>query len=123
MVNITPVFKKDDKNFKENCRPVSILSNISKIFERCMFCQISNVMDSYLSKQKCAFREGYSPQYSLLVMLEKWKNAVDKRKCFGTLLTDLSKALDCFSHQLLIAKLHAYGFAKLPTKQKTKDQN
>ena len=44
-------------------------------------------------------------------MLEKWKNAVDKGKIFGALLTDLSKAFDSLSHDLLIAKLNAYGFS------------
>ena len=71
LANITPVFKKGGRNSKENYRPVSILSNISKIFERCMFRQISNFMDSYLPKQQCRFRKGYNPQYCLLVMLEK----------------------------------------------------
>ena len=71
LANITPVFKKGDRNSKENYRPVSILSNISKIFEQCMFRQISSFMDSYLSKQQCGFRKGYSPRYCLLVMLEK----------------------------------------------------
>ena len=42
-------------------------------------------------------------------MLEIWKEATDNNKTFGALLTDLSKAFDCLSHDLLIAKLHAYG--------------
>ena len=45
----------------------------------------------------------------LLMMLETWKEATDNNKAFGALLTDLSKAFDCLSHDLLIAKLHAYG--------------
>ena len=71
LANITPVFKKSDRNSTENYRPVSILSNISKIFEQCMLRQTSSFMDSYLTKQQCGFRKGYSPQHRLLVMLEK----------------------------------------------------
>ena len=42
-------------------------------------------------------------------MFETWKGATGNKKTFGALLTDLSKAFDCLSHDLLIAKLHAYG--------------
>ena len=56
-----------------------------------------------LSKFQCGFRRGFSTQDCLLLMLEKWKYAVDNNKAFGALLIDISKAFDCISHELLIA--------------------
>ena len=62
------------------------------------------------------------------MMLEKWKNAVDKVKYFGALLTDLSKAFDCFSHvfhgettRLWLRLAGTKTYSKLPIKQKTKE--
>ena len=56
LVNITAVFETGDRNSKENYGPLCILSHIWKIFHRCMFLQISFLVDSHLSKQQCRFR-------------------------------------------------------------------
>ena len=108
--NITPVHKKDSKNIESNYRPVSILSNISKIYERCLYSQISKFFEEKLSDYQYGFRKGFNTQHCVIVMIEKWRKSLDKRESFGALLTDLSKAFDCLPHDLLVAKLHAYGF-------------
>ena len=111
MADITPTHKKDNKTEKENYRPVSILSSISKIFERLIYEDIDLYMSDMLSPFLCGFRKGYSTQNCLMVMLENMKTALDNRYLTGALLTDLSKAFDCINHELLIAKLESYGFS------------
>ena len=61
--NITPVFKKNDRTDKSNYRPVSILPNLSKVFERCIYKQLSAYFDRILSKQQCGFRKGFNAQH------------------------------------------------------------
>ena len=109
--NVTPVFKQGSRNQKDNYRPISILPIISKIFEKLICRQLSNHFDNILSKFQCGFRKGYSPQHCLLLLIDKWKKANDNDKVFGALLTDLSKVFDCTCHDLLVAKLNAYGLS------------
>ena len=97
------ILKNKSKNSKDNYRPVIILSNISKIYERCLYDQIQVFFDSILSKYQCVFRRGYNAQHCLITLIEKWNKSVDNGRSFGALFTDLSKAFDCLSHELLIA--------------------
>ena len=58
--DIKPIYKKKSRNKKENYTLVSILSNLSKIFQRCMYDQLNNHFDKLLSKCPCRFRKGFS---------------------------------------------------------------
>ena len=98
--DMTPGHKKEEKTFKENYRPVSVLPTVSKIFERHMYQDIDSYMKKYVSPYICGFRKGYSTQHCLLAMIEKMKRALDKHHYAAALLTDLSKAFDCLNHDL-----------------------
>ena len=110
--DITPTIKKIDRLHKTNYRPISILPTLSKVYEKLFYNQIYNYFNGIFSKYLCGFRKGQSTQHCLLFTLESLRNALDKGLCTGILLIDLSKAFDCISHDLLIAKLHVFGFSK-----------
>ena len=109
---VVPIYKKNDKKDKSNYRPISLLSNISKVYERCMQEQLDEYFSDLLSKYQCGFRQGYGTQNCLSAMIEKLRKIRNRKAIFAAVLTDLSKAFDCIPHNLLIAKLSAYGFDK-----------
>ncbi len=106
---VSPQHKKDDVLKKENFRPVSILTSLSKIFEKITDNQMLHFKTSHFSDSLSAFRNGYNTQYVLMDLVEQWKAALDGSVSSGALLMDLSKAFDCIPHDLLLAKLNAYG--------------
>ena len=110
--DVTPIFKKGDSTNVNNYRPISILPTTSKIFERIIQTQIANYMHNHLSPILCGYRKGFNSQHALIALLEKWRGILDKKGFAGAILMDLSKAFDCINHELMIAKLIAYGFSK-----------
>ena len=103
-----PLFSKADRFEKTNYRPVS---HISKVFERVIYNQINEYIEPFLSKVLTGFRKNHNTQHSLLNMLESFKEALDKVTSVSTIFMNLSKAFDILNHDLLIAKLEAYGFS------------
>ena len=93
-------------------RSVSILSKISKTYERCLYYQIQIFFYSILSKYQCGFPWGYNEQHCLIILIDKWKKIVNDGGAFDASFTDLFNTFDSLSLDLLIAKLDAYGFDK-----------
>ena len=59
----------------------------------------------------CGFRKGYSTKYALINLIGQWRECISNKGIVGTVLMDLSKAYDCLPHDLIIAKLEAYGLS------------
>ena len=110
LAEVSPVFKKKDDLNKENYRPISVLSHVSKVFERVMYQQIEDFMKDKLSNLLIGFRKNHNTQHCLTSLLERWKKTLDKGGYIFAIFMDLSKAFDTLNHKLLIAKLGAYGF-------------
>ena len=106
---VLPFFKKGDRSNKINYRPVSVLSSLSKVFERVIQNQLNNFIEVKLPPYVSAYRKNYSCQHVLIRLLEEWREGIDLGKHVGAILMDLSKAFDCIPHDLLVAKLNAYG--------------
>ena len=104
-------FKKNDNLDKMNYRPVSILTAISKMYERAMSSQLIVYFDKIFSSLLSAFRKRHSCDSALLNMVEDFKDALDKGKYVACVSMDLSKAFDCLPHCLALCKLKACGLS------------
>ena len=107
--NIMPCHKKKDPTDKYNYRPVSILPLLSKVFENIMYDQLYIYMNNFFNELLCGFRKAHSTQHALFKLLQAWWKELDNSGFFGTILIDLPRAYDYLPHDLLIAKLEAYG--------------
>ena len=106
--DVSPRFKNGIRTMKKNYRPISVLSSFSKVFERLLKKQIVLFMESKPSNILCGYREGHRTQHALFKGVEIIRRCIDQSGVCGV----VSKAYDCLSHNLLLAKMEAYGFSE-----------
>ena len=111
MQRFSPIYKNGSDLDVSNYRPVSILSSMSKIFEREMVAQLSLYFEDIFNPFLSVFRSQHSCETVLLRKTENIKQCLDEGKIVCVLTMDLSRAFDSIPFKLLISKLHAYGLS------------
>ena len=103
LIEYSTNFQKALLKLQLNYRPISILRIVSKVFEKVLETQLA-ISFLRLSDLLCCFTKGRNTEHALLN-----KSSFDNSNIVGTVFMDLSKVYDCLPHNLLIAKLAAYG--------------
>ena len=94
-----------------NYRPVSILSCMSKIMEKCVYIQIEKYLDEkqLLYQYQSGFRPGFSTETCLIYLTDYIKTEISKGNYVGMLLLDVQKAFDSVNHEILCSKRECMG--------------
>ena len=108
---LIPILKKNFRLEVSNYRPISLLSNINKIFEKLMHSRPIEFLEErqILYYKQFGFRKDFSTNHAILNLLEIIEKALDDGQIACGIFIDLEKAFDTVSHDILLEKLDHYG--------------
>ena len=109
--NVTPVFKKGDRQSVANYRPISLLCNVSKVFERIIYNKLYYYLmsNALLTPRNSGYKKGESTVQQLLQICHKIYQGLEENKDIRMVFLDASKAFDRVWHDGLTYKLHQLG--------------
>ena len=104
---VNPLFKKGDKSLASNYRPISLLSCIGKLMERCVYKYVYNYLYSnrLLYNKQSGFLKGHSTVHQLLEIYHHVVSSLDSRQYLCMVFCDISKAFDIVWHKGLVFQL------------------
>lgn len=108
---IIPIYKSGDISKVHNYRPISLITNLTKVFEKIIKLRLNSYIKKYniLSDKQFGFKEKVSTQDAIVALTTKIYSALDEgMPCLCTFI-DLSKAFDTVSHHLLLQALEDIG--------------
>ena len=115
IAKVIPVYKSEDPCLFVNYRPISLLSNFSKFFERVVYNRLIDFVQKYDILYNCqfGFRKNHSTALACIHLINKIASAIDRHETTAGVFLDLSKAFDTIDHQILFGKLEHYGIRGL----------
>ena len=107
LANVTPAFKKDNPSKVNNYRPISLISVLGKVMERCIYKHVYNLLlkNSIITPHQSGFTPGDSAINQLLSLTNEFGKALDEGKEIRVFFCDISKAFDRLWHKGLLNKL------------------
>ena len=116
IANVTHICRKGDKLDCNNYKPISLLSNISKIFEKSMHICLVNFLrkNKLLLCYQFGFRNEYSVNHAFTSLTELVRKALDENKFECEVFIYLQKTFDNVDHNILLSKLYYYGVKGTP---------
>ena len=111
LARITPVFKKGSRSEIDNYRPIFVLSNFSKLFEKAMYHRLYSYLEELkiLYPLQFSFREKCSTTHALISNTEPIHQSINNNKFGCGIFIDLKKTFDTLYHAILLTKLNHYG--------------
>ena len=111
-----PVHKKGSQLEPNNYRPISLISNISKVIEKLVHERLNSFLEanSIFYEQQFGYCNNHSTNHALIQITEKIHQALDKNEYACSNFIDLQKAFDTVNHEILFKKLEHYSIRGIP---------